>query len=197
MKIRHLLMSVGLAGAAWLAFFGDKSSNTEWAAPVARQSAKLPSFSAAQSAPSGKSVIRSSTLIEPESQVAPQSQTAHMEAEVQILPLQPRVDLMGVNTMHESDGLFSRKSWMPPPKLAISAPPPPPTAPPLPFTYLGKQTADGLMEVYLARGNEIFIVRDKTVIQNTYRVESIKPPTLSLVYLPLNEIQRLSIGVTN
>lgn len=195
MKTRHLLMSAGLVGAAWLAFFGDKSVDTEGAAPVTRQSAMPSSISAA---PAGKSVIRSSTLIEAEAQVAPKSQTAQGETEAQILALQPRADLMGAaNSGHGSDGLFASKSWTPPPKLAKLEPPPPPTAPPLPFTYLGKQTAGGQMEVYLARGEEIFVVRDQTVIQNTYRVESIKPPTLSLVYLPLNETQRLSIGVTN
>lgn len=192
MKTRHQLMLIGLAGAAWLAFFGDKSAGTDGAAPVVRQSAMPPSFSAAPPAPAGKGVIRSSTLIEAESQVA------QGEAEVRILALQPRADLMGAaNSGNGSDGLFASKSWTPPPVMAKLAPPPPPSAPPLPFTYLGKQTAGGKMEVYLARGDEIFVVRDQTVIQNTYRVESIKPPMLTLVYLPLNEIQRLSIGVTN
>jgi hypothetical protein len=198
MKTRHLLMSAGLVGAAWLAFFGDKSAGAKVAEPVARQSAMPSSISAA---PAGKGVIRSSTLIEAASQVEPRFQAAQGETEGQILTLQPRVDLMGASSNgHGGDGLFSSKSWTPPPKLAKlepALPPPPPTAPPLPFAYLGKQSSGGRTEVYLARGDEVIVVRDQSVIQNTYRVESIKPPTLTLVYLPLNEIQRLTIGATN
>lgn len=197
MKTQHLLMSAGLAGAAGLAFFGDKTVDSGVAAPVVRQAAVPTSFSAAQPTPAGKSVIGSSAPIETGSQVDHKFQAAQEEAEVRILTLQPRAGLIGAASGRGSDGLFASKSWTPPPKLAKLEPPPPPSAPPLPFTYLGKQTAGGHMEVYLARGDEIFVVRDQTVIQNTYRVESIKPPTLSLVYLPLNEIQRLSIGVTN
>lgn len=193
MKTRHLLMLAGLAGAAWLAFFGDKSADTEVAEPEVSQSAMPHSSSSATLAtPAGEDVIRSSTLIEAK------SQTAQGEAEVRILALQPRVELIGVASSGQgSEGLFSGKSWTPPPKLAKLAPPPSPVAPPLPFTYLGKQTSGGQTQVYLASGDKIFVVRDRTVIQSTYRVESIKPPTLSLVYLPLNQIQRLSIGVTN
>lgn len=190
MKPRHLLMLAGVVGAAWLALFGDKMADTELASPVVRQPGMPPSFSAA--APSGESVIRSSTRIEAESQIA------QGEAEVRILALQSRSDLIGASGSElEGDGLFSSKSWTPPLAAAKLETPPPPTAPPLPFTYLGKQTSGGRMEVYLASGDKVLIVRDQAVIQNTYRVESIKPPTLSLVYLPLNQIQRLSIGVTN
>lgn len=191
MKTRQILMAVGFAGAAWLAIFGDRSVDSEIAEPVAIPSALPPSISAAQPAPASKGVYRSSTRIEAESGFSAG------ESQTQILALQPRSELIGTTRSGQGGDLFASKSWTPPPVLSKLAPPPPPTAPPLPFTYLGKQTADGQMEVYLARGEEVFVVRDQTVIQNTYRVESIKPPTLSLVYLPLNETQQLSIGVTN
>lgn len=191
MKTRHLLMLAGLVGAAWLAFFGDRSADTGVAVPGTRQAAR-PSAILASAVTEGKGLSRDPAHIEAEPKIAPS------ETEVRILALQPRADLIGTASGRKGNAsLFSSKSWAPPPVVAELAPPPPPSAPPLPFTYLGKQTADGLMEVYLARGDEIFVVRDHTVIQNTYRVESIKPPTLTLVYLPLNEIQRLSIGVTN
>jgi hypothetical protein len=64
----------------------------------------------------------------------------------------------------------------------------------MPFTYLGKKSADGSWEVYLARGDETVIVRDQMVIDSTYRVESIKPPTLTLVYLPQKTVQIIDIG---
>jgi hypothetical protein len=38
-------------------------------------------------------------------------------------------------------------------------------------------------------------VRDKTVIDGTYRVDAIAPPNLTLTYLPLNQVQQLNIGV--
>lgn len=188
MKTRHLLMLAGVAGAAWLAFFGDKSADTDAAGPVARRPALPPSSIAA---PAGERVSGSSTLIEAE------SHAAQGKGEVHILALQPRAELMSM--AGSEHGLFAGRSAAP--SLAalkqVTAPAPAPTAPPLPFTYLGKQLSGGHMEVYLARGDEVFVVRDNSVIQNTYRVEAIRPPTLSFVYLPLNEIQRLSIGVTN
>jgi hypothetical protein len=91
-------------------------------------------------------------------------------------------------------GLFASHSWEPPPPPVAPAPPPPPTAPPLPYTYVGKKLEAGAWEVYLARGDQVLVVRPDTVIENTYRVGAILPPTLNLTYLPLNQLQPLSIG---
>jgi hypothetical protein len=66
--------------------------------------------------------------------------------------------------------------------------------PSLPFTYLGKQGADGNWEVYLTRGDETLIVRDQMVIDGSYRVDAIKPPNMTLVYLPLKLVQTMDIG---
>jgi hypothetical protein len=66
--------------------------------------------------------------------------------------------------------------------------------PSLPFTYLGKRGADGNWEVYLTRGDETLIVRDQMVIDGSYRVDAIKPPTMTLVYLPLKLVQTMDIG---
>ena len=191
MKTRHLLMSACLIGAAGLAFFGDSSGDSGMVEPVARLSAMPLPDSAAAAVPAGKRVIGSSTVIETGSQISRQVD------EVRILALQPRADMVGA--VKGGDSLFSSKSWTPPPSIARPAllPPPPPAAPPLPFTYLGKQTTGGKTEVFLANGDKVVIAREQDVIQNTYRVESIRPTTLSMVYLPLNEIQWLSIGVTN
>ncbi len=194
MKTRHLLMSACLIGAAGLAFFGDSSGDSGMVQPVARLSAMPLPDSAAAAVPAGKRVIGSSTVIETGSQIS------RRVDEDRILALQPRADMVGA--VKGGDSLFSSKSWTPPPSIARPAllpasPPPPPAAPPLPFTYLGKQTIGGKTEVFLANGDKVVIAREQDVIQNTYRVESIRPTTLSMVYLPLNEIQRLSIGVTN
>ena len=63
-------------------------------------------------------------------------------------------------------------------------------------TYLGrrKKLEDAVWEVYLSKDDHTFIVREKSVVDTNYRVESIKPPTLTLTYLPLNQMQTLSIG---
>ncbi|MCC2956584.1 hypothetical protein LK542_13270, partial [Massilia sp. IC2-477] len=72
---------------------------------------------------------------------------------------------------------------------------PAPTAPPLPFTFIGKSLQDGAWEIYLARGDRTYLVRENTVIDGTYRVDAVRPPVLTLTYLPLNQVQQLNIGV--
>lgn len=90
---------------------------------------------------------------------------------------------------------FALQNWTPPPPAPPPPPPPPPPkAPPLPFTMLGKKLQDGAWQVFLAKGDRTYIVRDRDVIENDYRVESIAPPSLTFTYLPMNERQTLSIG---
>jgi hypothetical protein len=38
-------------------------------------------------------------------------------------------------------------------------------------------------------------VHENDVIDGIYRVDAIAPPTLTLTYLPLNQVQQLNIGV--
>lgn len=84
------------------------------------------------------------------------------------------------------------------PALAQVPPlPPAPAAPSVPFVYIGKEVTGGVWEVYLARGQETLIVQEHTVIDAMYRVESITPPTLTLVYLPLKLVQTLDVGSAN
>ena len=64
----------------------------------------------------------------------------------------------------------------------------------MPFTYIGKQQSAGRWEVYLARGDDTLIVHDQMLIDGTYRVDSIAPPNMTLVYLPLKLVQTLDIG---
>ena len=93
--------------------------------------------------------------------------------------------------------LFANRSWTPPPppvKLAPPSPPPAPVAPPLAFTFIGKKLEAGAWEVFLARGEQSFVVREGSVIDSTYRIDKISPPNLSLTYLPLGQTQSLSIG---
>ncbi|MDN7922127.1 hypothetical protein [Burkholderia gladioli] len=85
------------------------------------------------------------------------------------------------------------------PPLPSAAPaqvdvPPLPNTPAMPFTYLGKQLANGHWEVYLARGDDTLIVHEQMVIDGTYKVDAIAPPNLTLVYLPQKLVQTLDIG---
>lgn len=123
-------------------------------------------------------------------------------AEPAIARLIPRAELIGADdeVLGGADLVFGSQNWNPPPpppSAAPAAPPPepPPSAPPLPFTYLGKANEGGVWEVYLARADKIYIVKHQTVIDGAYRVDAIAPPTLTLTYLPLNQVQTLNIGV--
>ncbi|MEO8387799.1 hypothetical protein [Polaromonas sp.] len=179
MTIRHMLLAVGVIAAAWLAFFGDKTPATAISEPVARATA--PATGA------GTAKIASDRLSGSANQV---------KREPVILALEPRNRLIGEpGSSKAAGGLFSSQSWTPPPPPPPPPPkPPPPTAPPLPFTYLGKKIEDNKWEVYLARADQTFIVREQTIIEGSYRVDSIKPPMLTLTYLPLKQGQTLTIG---
>lgn len=91
----------------------------------------------------------------------------------------------------ETEGdAFAVRSWAPPPPPAAAAP----TAPPLPFTFLGKQYEDEAWVVFLGWQDRVYIVREGDAIDGQYRVDAIRPPTLTLTYLPLPQVQTLSIG---
>jgi len=177
MKPRHLAMGAALLVAAGLVVFGDKTPDAGVAEPVERAARVV--------APSAPVTVAS----------APATKAG---AEPVILRLRPRAELMGESGADGSP-LFGSQNWNPPPpppaKVADAPPPPPPSAPPLPFTLIGKSVGSGAYEVYLARGDQVYLVREKTTIDGTYRVDKIVPPMLTLTYLPLNQVQQLNIGV--
>ena len=174
MKPRHVAMAVALVLAASLVIFGDRTPEDAVAEPVER-AASLPARSA---------------RADREKDAAPA-----------ILRLLPRETLIGGDDRfgQEARAVFGRQDWTPPPPppppVQAAPPPPPPSAPPLPFTYIGKSLQDGRWEIFLARGDRTYLVREAAVIEGTYRVDAIKPPVLTLTYLPLNQVQQLNIGV--
>ena len=181
MTPRHMIMAAALAVAAWLALFGDKTPSTGIAEPVTHAASASASTSAP--APAASSIV-------------PNESSEKSRNDTVILVLKNRQQLMG-NALTDArpDALFKSQSWTPPPPPpAPPAPPPPPTAPPVPFKYIGKKIEDGKWEVYLTTGSQVNVVREKTVLQGTYRVDSIKPPVLTLTYLPLQQVQTLTIG---
>lgn len=97
---------------------------------------------------------------------------------------------------------FGATSWYvpppsPPPAPPRVVPPPPPTAPPLPFSFLGRYEEAGMQIILLVRGERIYTVSAGDVIDNTYRVEGLAGGRLELTYLPLNIKQTISTGETS
>jgi hypothetical protein len=178
-------MGAALAAAALLVMFGDRSAGTEVAEAVER-------------APASRPAAAARSIAAPAPARAPVAADA-AGAGSPILALVPRETLIGdsIDQFRQGENaVFGRQDWTPPPPPAPAPPPPPPpSAPPLPFTFIGKSVADGAWEVYLARGDRTYVVRDKAVIDGTYRVDAIAPPLLTLTYLPLNTVQQLNIGV--
>lgn len=194
MNGRHIAMGVALAAAVLLVAFGDNTPDTGVAEAVERKPARA-------AAPAPAAVAATSPSPSPARPAV--AATSAAAGEPAILRLLPRATLIGDDdeAMGAGGDLFGRRDWTPapPPQQAVQEaappPPPPPSAPPLPFTYLGKAAADGSWEVFLARGDKTYVVRDKAVIDGTYRVDAIAPPNLTLTYLPLNQVQQLNIGV--
>lgn len=191
MKPRHLLMGAALVGAAALVLFGDRTPNETVAEAVERQPAR--SAPAAAAAPG---------VAPPPARAASAAAGQPVSGAVAVLRLVPRDELIGAvgeGSFKSKDGVFGGQSWNPPPPPpppeSRNQAPPPPTAPPLPFQFLGKAAADGQWEVYLGRGEQTFVVRKGTQIDGAYRVDNIAPPTLTITYLPMNQVQQLHIGV--
>lgn len=98
--------------------------------------------------------------------------------------------------------VFNATSWYvaPPPPRYVEpppAPPPPipvPTAPPLPFTYLGRYGDSASRIIILSKGDRVYTVTEGDIIEDTYRVEKLTAGMVNLTYLPLNIEQSLRTG---
>jgi len=201
MKPRHLAMGAALVAAAALVLFGDRAPDTEVAEAVERAPAPRPAQPAPPAPPAARPAADAAAPARASTSTSTSTSTSAAGAAggAPILALVPRETLIGdsdAQFRQGENGVFGRQDWTPPPPPPAPAPPPPPpSAPPLPFTFIGKSVADGSWEVYLARGDRTYVVRDKTLIDGTYRVDAIAPPVLTLTYLPLNQVQQLNIGV--
>lgn len=95
--------------------------------------------------------------------------------------------------------LFAAHSWYvppppPPARAGPAAPPPAPVAPQLPFQYFGKLDDRQRVRVFLQRGERVYTVGVGDVIDGTYKVKSITDSQMTLIYLPLDVTQTLSVG---
>ncbi|WP_034303817.1 hypothetical protein [Herbaspirillum sp. RV1423] len=90
---------------------------------------------------------------------------------------------------------FTPKSWYVPPPPPPPQPPPKPTAPPLPFSYVGKLEEDGEnWTIYLSKGTESFVIKKGDTFDNSYRFDGVENGNLIIQYLPMGIRQTLSIG---
>ncbi|KQV94751.1 hypothetical protein [Rhizobacter sp. Root1221] len=181
-RIRLGVLLCGLAVAGYLALFGDKTPN---GVALAHDARPRPAASAASSpAPRPK---------------APGTAREAPAASPTIERLKVRSEMIDAGRVAASApaDLFASRSWTPPPPPpppVVVAPPPRPTPPPVPFTYMGKKLEAGTWEVYLARGELSYIVREGTQLEGQYLVQQVRPPIMTLKYLPLNESQMVAIG---
>lgn len=178
MKQRHILLLLCLLVAGWLAFFADKTPEQAISEPV-------------------RQAIDNSTRQPVNNPSAPVAAVAKDNRQIRLLTIRPRLEtqLAGqkINT-----NLFLNQSWAPPPPPAAKPPPPQaPVAPPLPFNFIGKKWEESSWEIYLSQGDQIILAKEKTVIAGMYQVESIRPPQMVLLYLPLKQTQTLDIGEAN
>ena len=192
MNPRHIAMGAALLAAAALVIFGDNKPDSDVAEAAERKPAR-----------SSVAPVATSAAM-PLAKAGAASAASTAGADPAILRLLPRAILIGNGdeALGAGQDLFGSRDWNPPPaaptvadNAAAQAPPPPPSAPPLPFSELGKAAANGSWEVFLAIGDKTYIARDKMVIDGTYRVDAIAPPTMTFTYLPLNQVQQLNIGV--
>ena len=118
-----------------------------------------------------------------------------------------RLDKLGKpkNDKSKVGDAFNNLSWYVPPPVksqAYEPPPPPPpptlmpapTAPPLPFTFLGRYDDSVSLVIMLTKGDRVYTVSVGDVIENTYKVEKLSAGVLTFTYLPLKIEQKLRIG---
>jgi hypothetical protein len=99
------------------------------------------------------------------------------------------LDARGLDEMKTD--LFASKSWYVPPP---PPPPPKPTAPPLPFTFLGRLIEGDQAAVFVSSGDRNQVLRVGDVVGGAWRVDAIEPTRMKFTYLPLNENQYLALG---
>lgn len=81
-----------------------------------------------------------------------------------------------------------------PPAAAAGKPAPRPSAPPLPFSYLGKALEDGKLSVFLARGDDNYSLSPGAKRKiGEYRVDKVTESQVTFTYLPLKTRQTLDI----
>lgn len=89
---------------------------------------------------------------------------------------------------------FSAQSWLPRRKPAVVSEPPAAVVPPLPYRFAGQFQRDSGIEVYVARGEEIFPVKEGDTLDGQYKVDSVSATEVSFVHIPSGTRQALQFS---
>jgi hypothetical protein len=89
--------------------------------------------------------------------------------------------------------LFGAPPAVPAPAAAPPQAPAAPVAPPLPYRVAGSVVRGGVSELLLVKGDVVLPVKEGDTLDGGYRVESIGPTEITLVYLPLGVRERLPL----
>jgi len=97
--------------------------------------------------------------------------------------------------------MFATRSWAPAPRAPApapvsSAPHAPPAPPPMPYRVAGQVVHGDGAHVVLAKGDAVLMVREGESLEGGYRVESIGPDRVTLLYLPLGVRENLPVAST-
>jgi hypothetical protein len=172
MSRRWMVLLSSLGAALWLVLSGDRAPAEVVDAAAARHRQRESAASPTADAPFAPSAV----------------------------PVLPRESLWPAQAARTPIDLFAVPEHARPAAPATAAPavepasPPAPTAPPLRFIYLGKHHDGSAWEVFLGLDDRTLIVKAGDLLEGPYRVDSIAPPVLVLVYEPLQARQTLAIG---
>ncbi|OLE31460.1 MAG: hypothetical protein AUG43_00115 [Actinobacteria bacterium 13_1_20CM_3_68_10] len=83
---------------------------------------------------------------------------------------------------------------MPRRKPAVVSEPPVAVVPPLPYRFAGQFHRDSGIEVYVARGEEIFPVKEGDTLDGQYKVDSVSATEVSFVHIPSGTRQTLQFS---
>src|SRR5881628_1166226 len=89
---------------------------------------------------------------------------------------------------------FSTQSWLPRRKPAVVSAPPDPVTPPLPYRFAGQFHRESGIEVYVARGEEIFPVKEGDTLDGQYKVDSVSATEVSFIFLPSGARQTMQFS---
>ena len=175
MNLRWLFLCLALAVTAWLSLGGAPGSSDAVSEAVVRPAQ-----------------VRGASL-RPSAAQRLQAESGLLRLQVRQEPA-PLMDAPSLSDLADKEPpIFHSQSWDPPP-VKVVAKVEPPKAPAWPYVYLGQQFGQGEWWVYLTLGEETRAVKKGLILDQNYRIEKIEPPTMSVTYLPLSELQTVTIG---
>lgn len=129
---------------------------------------------------------------------APARKTARLAVATPPGEMPPEVPATYVRTPIEAapEDLFGSAQPIPP-EVEVPSAPAKPTMPAFPFAYAGKMIEEGRYTIFLTQGERNLAAHLGDVVDGVWRVQSIQPPTMRLLYLPLNTEVSIAIGETN